>query len=60
MKQEEKNREVVGITDDEEDEEGNPIPEYNRKFKRIWPLYIYPCQKNMSHGAKMYAIPSFK
>jgi hypothetical protein len=60
MKQEEKNREVVGIIDDDEDDEGNLLPEYSRKFKRIWPLYIYPCQKNTLHGAKMYTVPSFK
>ena len=60
MKQEEKNREVVGIIDDDEDTEGNVLPEYNRKFKRIWPLYIYICQKTTLHGAKMFPVPSYQ
>ena len=60
MKEEEKNREVSGIIDDDQDDLGNLLPEYNKKFKRIWPLYSYPCQKITSHGASMYAVPPFQ
>ena len=40
VKQEDKNKKVVGIIDDDEDDEGNVLPTYNRKFKRVWALYI--------------------
>ena len=60
MTQEGKNRKVLGIIDDDVDDDGNMLPEYSREFKRIWPLHIYPCQKINSYGAKMYAVPQFR
>ena len=60
MKEEEKNREVIEIIDNDVDYSGNAIQEYNRKYKRIWPLYIYPCQKIHFFGTKMYTVPSFQ
>ena len=59
-KEEENNREVIGIIDDDVDDLGNTIQEYNRKYKRIWTLHIYPCQKIDIFGAKMYAVPYFQ
>ena len=53
MKEEEKNIEVIEIIDDDVYDSGNAIQEYNQKFKRIWPLHIYPCQKIDLFGAKM-------
>ena len=46
MKEEGSNREVIGIVDDDVDNLVNSIQEYNRKFKIIWSLHIYTCQKN--------------
>ena len=43
VKEEEKNREAIGIIDDDVDDSGNTIQEYNQKFKRIYPLHIYSC-----------------
>ena len=60
MKEEKNNREIIGIVDDDMDSLGNAIPEYEKKFKRIWPIHIYPCQKFTSYGAKMYPVPSFQ
>ena len=60
MKEGEKNIEVIGIIDDDVDDLGNVIQEYNRKYKRIWPLHIYPYQKIDFFGAKMYTVPSFQ
>ena len=45
VKEDKKNREVIGIIDDDVDDSKNAIEEYNRKYKRIWLLHIYPCQK---------------
>ena len=60
MKEEENNREIIGIIDNDEDNVGNAIPECNKKFKKIRPLQIYPCQKIDFFGGKMYAVPSFQ
>ena len=60
IKEEEKNREVIGIIDDSLEYPGNKIQEYNRNFKMVWPLHIYPCQKFYFFGAKMHAVPSFR
>ena len=60
MKEERKNREVIGIIDYDVDDLGNAIQEYNLKYKGIWPLHIYPCQKIDFLGAKMYAVPYFQ
>ena len=60
MKEEDKNREVIRIIEDDLDDSGNAIQEYNQNYKRIYPLHIYPCQKIDFFGAKMYAIPSFQ
>ena len=60
MKEEENNREVIGIIDNDVYDSGNAIQDYNRKYKIIWPLHIYPCQKIDLFGAKMYATPSFQ
>ena len=60
MKEEEKNRKVIGIIENYVDDLGNAIQEYNRKYKTIWPLHIYPCQKIYFFGAKMYNVPSFQ
>ena len=46
--------------DDDVDDTGNAIQEYNRKYKRFWPLHIYTCQKIDFFGAKMYSVPSFQ
>ena len=48
------------IIDDEVDDSGNAIQEYNQKFKRIWMLHIYPCQKIDFFDAKMYAVSYFQ
>ena len=45
MKDEEQNREIIGIIDDGVDDLGNAILEYYQKFKIIRPLNIYPYQK---------------
>ena len=42
------------------DDFGKLIQEYNKKFKRIWPLCIYPCQKIDFFGEKMCAVPYFQ
>ena len=60
VKKEEKNREVIGMIDDDVYDSGNAIQEYNQKFKRTWQLHIYPCQNIDLFGAKVYDIPSFK
>ena len=57
MKYKEKNREVIGIIDGDVDYSGNKIQEYNQKYKIIWPLHIYPCQKIYFFGTKMNAVP---
>ena len=59
-KEEEKNREVIGIIDNDVYDSGNTIQEYNQKYKIIWPLHIYPCQKIDFFGEKMYAVPYFQ
>ena len=43
MKEEDKNREVIGVIYNDVDDLGNEIQEYNQNFKRIWLLHIYPC-----------------
>ena len=60
MKEEENNREVIGIIDCDEYDAGNMIPEYNKNIKRIWPLHIYPCQKIDFFGPKMYTVQYFQ
>ena len=60
MKEGEKNREVIGVIDDDVYDSGNAIQEYNQKFKIIWPSHIYPCQKIDFFGEKMYSVPSFQ
>ena len=52
IKEEENNMEVIGLIDDDVDDLGNVIQEYNQKYKRIWPLHIYPCQKIDFFGVK--------
>ena len=42
MKEEEKNREAIGLFDNDVDDSGNAILEYKQKSKIIWPLHIYP------------------
>ena len=59
MKEEARNREVTAIIDDDIDEEGNLLCPYPKKFKRIWPLYIYPCQKVTKYGTKMLSVPLY-
>jgi hypothetical protein len=59
MKKEARNRESFVIIDDDLNEEGSIIPSYTRKFKRIWPFHIYPCQTIDSYGVKMHYIPAF-
>ena len=56
MKEGDNNR----IIDNDIDDLGNAIQEYNRKYKRIWPLHIYPCQKIDFFGEKMHAVPYFQ
>ena len=51
------NLEVAGLIDDGIDDEGNIIPEHNRHFKRISPLFSYPCQKVGDYGAKIIPVP---
>ena len=58
--EEDNNIEVIGIIDNNVYNLVNEIQEYNQKFKRTWPLHIYPCQKIDFFGAKMYAVPSFQ
>ena len=60
MKEEENNREVIVIMENDVYDSGNAIQEYNRKFKIFWPLDIYPCQKIGFFGAKMYTVPYFQ
>ena len=60
MKEEARNREITGIVDDNIDENGNLIAPYPKKFKRIWPLYIYPCQKVNKYGWKMHSVPHYQ
>ena len=60
VEEEENNREVIGVIDDDVDEMGNVIQDYNRKYKTIWTLHIYPCQKIDFFGEKMYAVPYFQ
>ena len=60
IKEEEKNREFIGIIDNDVYDLSNAIQEYNRKYKRIWPLHIYPCQKIDLFGTKMYVVPYFQ
>ena len=60
MEEENNNREVIGIIDYGVDDSGNAIQEYNRKYKIIWQLHIYPCHKIDFFGAKMYDVPYFQ
>ena len=60
MKEEYKNRELIGIIYNYVDDSGSAIQEYNQKFKRIWMLHIYLCQKIDIFGGKMYAVPYFQ
>ena len=60
MNEGENNREVIGMIDNDIDDLGNAIQEYNRKYKRIWPLHIYPCQKIDLFGAKCTMFHLFK
>ena len=59
VKEEENNIQVLGIIDNDEDDLGNMIEEYNQKFKIIWLLHIYPCLKIDSFGAKIYPVTYF-
>ena len=38
MKEEENNREIIGIIDNDEDNVGNAIPECNKKLKKNWAI----------------------
>ena len=38
-----KNREVIGIIDNNVDDLGNAIQDYIQNHKIFWPLHIYPC-----------------
>ena len=58
MKREGRNREC-DVTIDDDENEGVLLPPYTRKFKRIWPLYLYPLQTMDCYGAKMHNFPSF-
>ena len=60
MKKEENNSEFIVSIDYGVDDSGNEIQECNQKFKRIWTLHIYPCQKFYLFGTKMYAVPYFQ
>ena len=51
------NREVVSLIDYDFDDEGNMIPEKNRNFKHVSPLFLCPCQKVSRCGAKMIPAP---
>ena len=55
MKKEARNRSITGIIDDDDEID----EEYTRKFKRMWPLYLYPCQKMNSYGARLHCCPSY-
>ena len=59
MKEESRNGEATTIIDVDIDEEVNLICPYTKKFKRIWPLYIYPCQKVTKYRAKMSSVPLY-
>ena len=59
MKEEENIREITGVIDNDVDDSGNAIQEYNLKCKIICPLHIYICQKIDLFGAEMYAVPYF-
>ena len=45
MKGKEKNREVIGIIDNDMGDSRNSIQEYNLKHKRMFLLHIYPYNK---------------
>ena len=60
LKEEAKNRNTIGIIDDDYNEDGDLLDEYTRRFKRIWPFHIYPCQKYDQYGARMISIPYFQ
>ena len=60
IKEEDKNMEGIGVIDGDVDNFGNTIQDYNQKYKIIWPLHIYLCQKIDFFGAKMYAVPYFQ
>jgi hypothetical protein len=60
MKEEARNREITGIVDDDIDDDGELMAPYTKKFKRIWPLYIYPCQKLCKYGWKMHTVPVYQ
>ena len=60
VKEEEKNMEFIGIIDNDVDDLGNAIQDYNQNLKIIRPLHIYPYQKIDFFGAKMYAVPYFQ
>ena len=60
MKEEARNREITGIVDDDIDEDGELMAPYSKKFKHIWPLYIYPCQKVCKHGWKMHTVAVYQ
>ena len=54
------NREVLGLIYGDIDDKGNMIPECNRHFKRIWPLFLCPFQKVGDYGATMIPVPYYK
>ena len=60
MKEEDNNGKFIGIIDNDIDDQGNAIQEYNQKYKIIWSLHIYSCQKIYLCGAQMYAVPYFQ
>lgn len=60
MKEEARNREIKGIIDNEIDENGELRAQCTKKFKHIWPLRIYPCQKACKHGWKTHAVPVYQ
>ena len=59
MKEEDNIREIIGVIDNDVDNSGNAIQEYNLKCKIIFPLHIYLYQKIDFFGAKIYAVPYF-
>ena len=60
LKEEDNSREVIGIVDNDVDDLGNAIHEYNQKYKIIWPLHIFPCQKIDFFGEKCTLFHIFK
>ena len=49
----------MSIIDDDIDKEGNTISSHPKKFKRMWPLCVCPCQKVTKHGSKILSAPKY-